>query len=234
MDKSEKILEIVDLSKKYKEYSSEVVALDSVSFSLKNGEDVAILGPSGSGKTTLLQLSGGLDKSTSGEVIVDGVNINNLSDRELSAFRNKRMGFIFQMINLHDFFTAKENIMVPMLINNVSNREAGLRAMELLKKMGMENRANHLPKQLSGGEQQRVAVARALANNPQIVFADEPTGKLDKKNSELIVELLEDISHERGTSVVMITHDENIAKRFSRIIKMNGGKLVSDITLKNK
>jgi ABC-type lipoprotein export system ATPase subunit len=219
------ILEVKKLTKKYKDGDIEVTALDNVSFSLPEGFDLAILGPSGSGKTTLLQLAGGLDTMTSGDVIISGQSIKNMSDTEISDFRNQTMGFIFQMINLHDFFTAKENVMLPMLVAGVNRGEAEEKALKLLEKVGLSKRANHLPKQLSGGEQQRVAVARALANDPKIIFADEPTGKLDKANSKLVIDILESLSHENGMSVIMITHDENIAKRFSRVIKLENGSV---------
>jgi len=219
------ILEVKKLTKKYEDGDIEVTALDNVSFSLPEGFDLAILGPSGSGKTTLLQLAGGLDTMTSGDVIISGQSIKNMSDSEISDFRNQTMGFIFQMINLHDFFTAKENVMLPMLVAGVNREEAEEKALKLLEKVGLSPRANHLPKQLSGGEQQRVAVARALANEPKIIFADEPTGKLDKANSKLVIDILESLSHENGMSVIMITHDENIAKRFSRVIKLENGSI---------
>jgi len=175
------ILEVKNLTKKYKDGDIEVTALEDVSFSVPIGYDIAILGPSGSGKTTLLQLAGGLDTMTSGDVIINGQSIKEMKDEELSEFRNMTMGFIFQMINLHDYFSARENIMLPLLVAGKAKKEAQERADELLNKFGLIDRANHLPRQLSGGEQQRVAVARALANNPKIIFADEPTGKLDKK-----------------------------------------------------
>lgn len=226
------ILEVKNLTKRYKDGDIEVTALENVSFKLPHGYDMAILGPSGSGKTTLLQLAGGLDSMTEGDVIINGQSIKNMNDTEISDFRNKTMGFIFQMINLQDYFTAKENIMLPMLINGLNRDDAQKKADELLKRVGMMHRANHLPGQLSGGEQQRVAVARSLANNPQIIFADEPTGKLDKKNSEMVIEILETLSRDTGMSVIMITHDENIAKRFSRVLKLEGGVVIKDFNLK--
>ena len=228
------ILEVKNLTKRYKDGDIEVTALDNISFKLQAGYDLAVLGPSGSGKTTLLQLAGGLDSMTDGDVIINGHSIKQMDDQEISDFRNKTMGFIFQMINLQSFLTAKENIMVPMLILGTQKEEAERKANELLEKMNMVKRANHLPSQLSGGEQQRIAVARALANDPKIIFADEPTGKLDKKNSELIIDILESLSKEKGMSVIMITHDENIAKRFSRIIKLENGVVKKDINLRSK
>ena len=219
------ILEVKNLTKKYKDGDIEVTALDNVSFSLPEGYDLAILGPSGSGKTTLLQLAGGLDTMTSGDVIVSGQSIKDMSDSEISDFRNKTMGFIFQMINLHDFFTAKENVMLPMLVEGMDRDDADAKALKLLERVGLSHRANHLPRQLSGGEQQRVAVARALANDPKIIFADEPTGKLDKTNSLMVIEILEGLSKDKGMSVIMITHDENIAKRFSKVIRLENGSV---------
>ena len=221
------ILEIKNLTKKYGDGSSTVTALDNVSLKVPKGHDVAILGPSGSGKTTLLQLAGGLDKSTSGSVIVDGKDIEKMNDKEISEFRNNKMGFIFQMIHLQDFFTAKENVMLPLLVAGKTKSEADKKAKKLLKQMGLSHRENHLPRELSGGEQQRVAVARALANDPQLIFADEPTGKLDEKNSEMIIDTLERLSKEKGLSVIIITHDPNVAKRFSKTIRLEHGKLAS-------
>ena len=219
------ILEVKNLTKKYKDGDIEVTALNNVGFSLPEGYDLAILGPSGSGKTTLLQLAGGLDTMTSGDVIVSGQSIKDMSDSEISDFRNKTMGFIFQMINLHDFFTAKENVMLPMLVEGMDRDDADAKALKLLERVGLSHRANHLPRQLSGGEQQRVAVARALANDPKIIFADEPTGKLDKTNSLMVIEILEGLSKDKGMSVIMITHDENIAKRFSKVIRLENGSV---------
>jgi ABC-type lipoprotein export system ATPase subunit len=222
------ILEVKNLTKRYEDGASTVIALDKVSLDVAYGEDIAILGPSGSGKTTFLQLAGGLDRATSGSVIVDGRNIEDMSDKEISDFRNTKMGFIFQMIHLQDFFTAKENIMLPMLVAGKSKEKAEEKAELLLKKVGLSHRKDHLPRQLSGGEQQRVAVARALANDPKLIFADEPTGKLDKDNSKMVIDLLENLSKENGLSVVIITHDPNIAKRFSRVIHIEHGKIVSN------
>ena len=228
------ILEVNNLTKKYKDGDIDVIALQNVSFKLQEGYDLAILGPSGSGKTTLLQLAGGVDSMTDGDVIINGQSIKKMNDQEISDFRNRTMGFIFQMINLQSFLTAKENIMVPMLILGTPKEEAEQKADDLLNRVNMTKRSNHLPSQLSGGEQQRIAVARALANDPKIIFADEPTGKLDKKNSALIIDILESLSKEKGMSVVMITHDENIAKRFSRVIKLENGVVKKDINLNSK
>ena len=222
------ILEIKDLTKKYRDGNRQVTALDKVTFTLSEGEDLAILGTSGSGKTTLLQLAGGLDNRTSGEVVVNGKSLSRMNDREISDFRNRTMGFIFQMINLQTFLSAKDNIKIPALLMGVKNSEAEKRSIELLEKFGLKDRESHLPSELSGGEQQRVAVARAIINNPKIIFADEPTGRLDKENAESIIAILEELSHERGMSVVMITHDEKIAQRFSRVIRLEKGRIITD------
>ena len=222
------ILEIKDLTKKYRDGNRQVTALDKVTFTLSEGEDLAILGTSGSGKTTLLQLAGGLDNRTSGEVVVNGKSLSRMNDREISDFRNRTMGFIFQMINLQTFLSAKDNIKIPALLMGVKNSEAEKRSIELLAKFGLKDRESHLPSELSGGEQQRVAVARAIINNPKIIFADEPTGRLDKENAESIIAILEELSHERGMSVVMITHDEKIAQRFSRVIRLEKGRIITD------
>lgn len=226
------ILEVKNLTKKYRDGDIEVTALNNVSFKLPAGYDLAILGPSGSGKTTLLQLAGGLDTMSEGDVVIDGKSIKGMSDSEISAFRNKTMGFIFQMINLQSYLTAKENIMVPMLISGTPREDIEERAEALLHRVGLMGRANHRPSQLSGGEQQRVAVARALANNPKIIFADEPTGKLDRRNSDMVIEILESLSKENGMSVIMITHDESIAKRFSRVVSLENGSVKKDFKLK--
>ena len=223
-----KLIKVKKLTKIYQDGDDKVVALDSVSFDLNPGEDLAIIGPSGSGKTTLLELMAGLNDSTSGEVLVEGRKVNRGSDREISEFRNKTMGFIFQMMHLQDYFTAEENVMLPMLFAGTDNTTARKTARELLKKVGLEKRMTHKPSKLSGGEMQRVAFARALANSPKIVMADEPTGKLDKKNSEMLIEMLKTTAKEQGISVIVITHDPDVAKKFGRVIKLKHGKVISD------
>ncbi len=227
-----KLIEVKKLRKVYKDGGDEVVALDDVSFSLKEAEDLAIIGSSGSGKTTLLELVGGLNQPTSGEVWIDGVNVAKYSDRELSTFRNKEIGFIFQMIHLQDYLSATENVMIPMLVAGTNLTEARKKAEGLLDLVGLSHRLNHRPSQLSGGETQRVAIARALGNDPKILMADEPTGKLDKENSKMVMDLMEKISKEKGISVIVITHDPDIAKRFGRVITLRHGKVESDVETK--
>lgn len=223
-----KLIEVKNLTKVYKDGGSEVVALDKASFTLEQAEDLAIIGPSGSGKTTLLELVGGLNCPTSGEVHINKKNIFKMPDKELSEFRSKTIGFIFQMIHLQDYLSATENVMIPMLIIGTDRNEARTKAEELLGLVGLSHRLNHRPSQLSGGEMQRVAIARALANDPKIIMADEPTGKLDKENSEKIMQMMEDIAKEKGISVIVITHDPDIAKRFGRVINLKHGKITSD------
>ncbi len=220
------IIEVNKLTKIYKDGSDSITALDKVSFKIKEGEDIAIVGPSGSGKTTLLELIAGLNKPTSGEVLIDCKNINKGTDEEISAFRNKTIGFVFQMMHLQDYFTAIENVTLPLIANGVNSKESAKKAKELLVKTGLKSRMHQYPKQLSGGEMQRVAIARALANNPKIVMADEPTGKLDKNNAENIMNIFDTISKENKVSFILITHDESIAKRYKRIIKLDHGKII--------
>jgi putative ABC transport system ATP-binding protein len=221
------ILEAKDLTKIYSDGGSEVVALDSVSLSVKYGESLAVVGPSGSGKTTFLELIGGLNSSTSGQVIVDQKNLSKLNDAEISTFRNSTIGFVFQMMNLQDYFSALENITLPMIAAGISKDESMERAEYLIEKVGLSDRKNHYPKQLSGGEMQRVAVARALANNPKVIMADEPTGKLDRENSDNVMTILMDIAKE-GTTIILITHDDKVADRFERVITLEHGNIKKD------
>ena len=223
-----KIIKVKKLTKIYQDGGDKIIALDKVSFDLNPGEDLAIIGPSGSGKTTLLELMAGLNSATSGEVLIENRKIDEGSDREISEFRNRTMGFIFQMMHLQDYFTAEENVMLPMLVAGTDKKRAQEKAGKLLEKVDMGHRLSHKPSKLSGGEMQRVAFARALANDPKIVMADEPTGKLDKKNSELLIELLKETAKDRGISVIVITHDPAVAKKFGRVIKMEHGKIISD------
>jgi putative ABC transport system ATP-binding protein len=222
-----KMIEIKALTKTYKDGTSIVSALEKVSFSVEKGESLAIIGPSGSGKTTLLEVMSGLNTPTSGEVLIDGNNVHNGTDKEISEFRNETLGFVFQMMHLQDYFSAKENITLPLIADGVDKDTANTRAEELLKMVGLEDRANFYPNQLSGGEMQRVAVARALANNPKVIMADEPTAKLDRVNSDKVMDVLMKIA-EKGVSVILITHDEKVAARFKRVLTLDHGTLVKD------
>ena len=222
----EPIIVLKDVRKEYASGKGKTVALDKLNFSLPEGESIAIIGPSGSGKTTLLQILGGLDKPTSGTVEVAGKDINKLNDKELSEFRNKTIGFVFQFFNLQDYFTAKENVALPMLLARTPAQEAMKRAEELLHQVGLADRMNSTPKTMSGGEMQRVAVARALANKPKLILADEPTGNLDAENAEKVMKLFTDI-RKQGISIVAITHDSWVSNQFPRTLKITKGKVAA-------
>ncbi len=220
------ILEIKNVGKVYKSAGKSLAVLKDVNFIVNKGSSIAITGPSGSGKTTLLGLCAGLDKASSGEVVLNGINLNNLNEDELAAARNQNIGFIFQNFQLMPTLTALENVMVPMELRGEKNvRNA---ALELLDKVGLADRSHHYPIQLSGGEQQRVSLARAFSNRPAILFADEPTGNLDGETSIKIEKLLFDLNAEAGTTLVIVTHDLELASRTNRIIKLKGGELISD------
>ena len=199
--------------------------LKGIDLHIEKGEVVSIVGPSGAGKTTLLQIIGTLDKPDSGGIIIDGTDVMKLSSRKLSEFRNKRIGFVFQFHQLLPEFTAVENVMLPALISGASKGEAKKRAMELLDFMGLSERAGHKPAELSGGENQRVAVARALVNKPAVILADEPSGSLDSKNKAELHQLFFDLRDKTGQTFVIVTHDENLASITDRTIKMKEGML---------
>ncbi|MCK9368419.1 ABC transporter ATP-binding protein [Candidatus Dojkabacteria bacterium] len=218
------IIEVKHISKEFKDKNAHVLALSDISFSLKEGDDLAIIGPSGSGKTTLLQILGGISNPTKGEVLINEKKVNKGNDNKISEFRNLTVGFVFQNIYLQDYLTAKENVMIPMLIKGISKKQAGIKAEKLLDMVELSNRANHRPSKLSGGEEQRVAIARALANDPKILFADEPTAKLDERNRKRIFEIFKTIS-DAGISIVVITHDTSYAKVFKNVIYLEEGKL---------
>lgn len=224
---AENILEIQNVTKTYKSAGAALTVLDTISFSISQGSTVAITGPSGSGKTTLLGLCAGLDRASSGSVILNKVKIDQLTEDERAAIRNQYVGFIFQNFQLMPTLTAIENVMVPMELRR--EKDVGTRAMELLDKVGLANRANHYPVQLSGGEQQRVSLARAFSNKPAILFADEPTGNLDGETSEKIEKLLFELNQEAGTTLIIVTHDLELASHTNRIIKLKGGIVQSDL-----
>ena len=202
--------------------------LKGIDLCIKKGEIVSIVGPSGAGKTTLLQILGTLDKPDSGSVVVDGIETSTLSTNKLSEFRNKHLGFVFQFHQLLPEFTAIENIMIPAYIAGMKNKEARSRAEELLEFMGLSNRANHKPNELSGGEKQRVAVARALMNNPAVILADEPSGSLDSKNKEELHKLFFDLRDKFGQTFVIVTHDETLATLTDRTIHLKDGRIVGE------
>ena len=200
--------------------------LKGIDLDIERGKIVSIVGASGAGKTTLLQIMGTLDKADSGSVIIDGIDVMKLSDAKRSAFRNKHMGFVFQFHQLLPEFTALENIMMPALIGGTSRREARQRAEELLAFMGLSDRASHKPNELSGGEKQRVAVARALVNKPDVVFADEPSGSLDSQNKQELHRLFFDLRDQMGQTFVIVTHDEQLAALADQKISMKDGRIV--------
>jgi putative ABC transport system ATP-binding protein len=220
------ILDIKNLVKTFKSGGKTLTVLNDVSFSVREGSTLAIVGPSGSGKTTLLGLCAGLDHATSGFVELNYVNLGKLNEDKLAQIRNKFVGFIFQNFQLLPTLTALENVMVPLELRGEKNIKP--RALELMDKVGLADRGHHYPSQLSGGEQQRVALARAFSNQPVILFADEPTGNLDAETSEKIVNLLFDLNREAGTTLVIVTHNPELAARTQRIIRLKGGSIVSD------
>lgn len=225
----QQILEVTNLSKVYHSGhhgASGLQVLSGVSFSLQRGTTCAIVGPSGSGKTTLLGLCAGLDAASSGEVTINGIKLSTLSEDQRALVRNQHVGFVFQNFQLIPTLTALENVMVPLELRG--ERGAAKYAKELLERVGLGNRTDHYPTQLSGGEQQRVAIARAFSNKPKILFADEPTGNLDEETSARIEQLIFDLNHEEGTTLVLVTHDMELAAKTGRIIRLKGGKLVEE------
>ena len=218
----EKMIEIQGITKSF----GELQVLKGIDLTINKGEVVSIVGPSGAGKTTLLQIMGTLDKADAGQVFINGVEVNRLKEKELSAFRNKQIGFVFQFHQLLPEFTALENVMIPALIGGSSSSEAMRRAKETLDMMGLAERASHKPAELSGGEKQRVAVARALINRPAVIFADEPSGSLDTKNKEELHQLFFDLRERLGQTFVIVTHDEGLAQLTDRTIHMVDGKIV--------
>jgi len=220
-----KILNIQQLGKTYKSGTKEISVLEDISFSIEEGETFSIVGPSGSGKTTLLGLCAGLDQPNSGTVTLCGSELSTMNEDSRALLRNQKVGFVFQDFQLLPTLTALENVVVPLELQGV--KKASITGMELLDKVGLADRFHHYPSQLSGGEQQRVAVARAFSNNPSILFADEPTGNLDAATGEKIVELLFNLNKERGTTLVIVTHDLELAQKTQNILKLKGGKIVA-------
>jgi putative ABC transport system ATP-binding protein len=218
------MLEVINLTKSYKSGDSELVVLHSVSFKIEAGETFSIVGPSGSGKTTLLGLCAGLDKATAGSVLLNGISLDKLNEDQRAKVRNEHVGFVFQNFQLIPTLTALENVMVPMELQG--QRNVAKKAKELLERVGLHNRQHHYPTQLSGGEQQRVSLARAFSNNPKILFADEPTGNLDEETGAKVETLLFDLNREMGTTLVLVTHDMDLAAKTNHIVKIKGGQKV--------
>jgi len=215
-----------DLTKEYRSGDHELVVLRDVSFTIPQGAFVAIIGPSGSGKTTLLGLLAGLDTATRGQVLFDGEDLTAMDEDERARLRGEKVGFVFQSFQLISTLTALENVQVPLELRGESG--ATERASELLRRVGLGDRLDHFPTQLSGGEQQRVAIARAFANAPRVLFADEPTGNLDSDTGSRIVELLESLNRESGSTIVLVTHDASLASRAQRIIRLSDGRVIAD------
>lgn len=220
------LVKVENLSKIYGKGDIKVVALDNVSFSIDKGEFVAIVGASGSGKSTLLHLLGGVDTPTSGRVIIDGVDIYELNENKLAKFRRDKIGLIYQFYNLLQILTVEENITLPIELGG--NKVDETRLKKMIDTMELNGREKHLPSELSGGQQQRVSIGRALINNPAIILADEPTGNLDSKNSEAIIKLLKKCNEMENQTVVIITHDINIANQAKRVITIQDGRIISD------
>jgi putative ABC transport system ATP-binding protein len=220
------VLQAENLTKIYRSADKELTVLDNVSFSVEQGSSVAIIGPSGSGKTTLLGLCAGLDTATSGTVSLMNFKLNAIDEDDRAYLRNQFVGFVFQNFQLLSTLTALENVMVPLELRGEKN--VAPKAKELLHRVGLGDRIQHYPSQLSGGEQQRVAMARAFITNPKILFADEPTGNLDEENAINLTELLFNMNKEQGTTLVLVTHNLELAQRTQRILRMKGGKLVEE------
>ena len=220
-----RILNVNNLEKSYSSGSKQLKVLQDISFNVEERETFAIVGPSGSGKTTLLGLCAGLDRPDSGEISLCGTNINLLNEDERAVLRNKKVGFVFQDFQLLQTLTALENVSVPLELQG--EKHASVSARDLLEKVGLGDRLHHYPSQLSGGEQQRVAVARAFSNRPDILFADEPTGNLDAITGEKVEQLLFDLNKELGTTLVIVTHDIELAQKTQKILRLKGGKIVS-------
>lgn len=223
-----KVLETIGLHREYRVSRDAVVALGGVDISIQKGEFVVIVGPSGCGKSTLLNLLGGLDQPTKGKVLLDGQNLADFSEEQLASLRRQKMGFIFQRHDLFPVLTARENIEFPLLLAGKPLSERKARADELLKQIGLSEKADHLPDELSGGQQQRVGIARALANDPLILLADEPTGNLDSATSAEIINILIRLTHDQGLTLVMVTHDPEVADQADRKLSLRDGQIVSE------
>lgn len=225
-----KLLITRQLFKSYRSGPQEVEVIKGIDLEVESGEIMIIMGPSGVGKSTLLHLIGGLDRPTSGEVLIDGQNLFMLKDKDLAVFRNKAIGFVFQFHHLLPEFTALENVMIPGMIHNKDIGSIQEKAQKVLEEIGLSHRLDHKPSELSGGEQQRVAVARALMNNPSLVLADEPTGNLDKQNSESLYELILELNKKHNQTFIIVTHNELMAKHAQRVIELENGRIKNNHT----
>ncbi|MBS3093571.1 ABC transporter ATP-binding protein [Candidatus Pacearchaeota archaeon] len=225
MVKNNEIIKLRKVCKYYYLGGEAIKAVDNINLIIHKGDFVAIVGPSGSGKSTMMNLVGALDLPTEGDVFLDNINIKLLNESELALLRRKKIGFVFQTFNLIPTLTAVENVMLPMIFNGVDSEERKERAEILLKNMGLEHRLNHLPNELSGGERQRVSIARALANDPEVILADEPTGNLDSKRKQEIAEMFEELS-KRGKTIILVTHDLEVAKHAKKKYQLKDGRIV--------
>ncbi len=223
------LIEVKNLEKIYTNEDVETPALDGVSFNIKSGEFVAIMGSSGSGKSTLLHILGFLDRHTKGEYCFDDKTIDDYSKEELAHVRNKKMGFIFQTFNLLPRTTVLENVKLPLLYSGIKESLWDDLSLKAIEAVGLSHRKGHRPSQLSGGEQQRAAIARALVNKPQVIFADEPTGNLDSKSGQVIMKILQRLNEEQGHTIILITHETYTAENAQRIIRLHDGKIVNDV-----
>ena len=221
----EAVIQCQNVGKTYDDGSLKVEVLHNIDFQVASGEGIGIIGASGSGKSTLLHILGGLDKPTSGEVKIQGQGLNSLSQVAIGQLRNRHLGFVYQFHHLLPEFSALENVMMPLLVARKSRAEAQAAAAEILEKVGLGSRMTHRPGELSGGERQRAAIARALVTKPDCLLADEPTGNLDRKNATHALEMMLELKHELGTALIVVTHDEQLAKRFDRVLTMDDGSL---------
>lgn len=226
------LIEIRDVYKIYNPGENEVRALDGVSLTIEEGEFVAIIGQSGSGKSTLMNMLGMLDTCTSGEYYMDGIDVSNMTDDELSEIRNKKIGFIFQGFNLISSLTAKGNVELPLVYRGMKRAERDKLSTESLKMVGLEKRMYHRPSQMSGGQQQRVAIARAIAAKPPIILADEPTGNLDSHSGKDVMKIIHQL-HDEGRTIILITHDNGIAEEAQRVVRIQDGKIIEDYINEN-
>ena len=221
------MIQVKDLKKEYRNDSVVTTALDGVSFSIKEGGFVAIMGPSGSGKSTLMHIMGFLDRPSFGTYKFEGQKMEDLTDDELAYIRNEKMGFVFQFFNLLPRTSVFDNVKLPLTYTKISNKEKNERVAQAIKAVDLSHRIHHMPNQLSGGEQQRVAIARAIVNNPSIIFADEPTGNLDSKSGQQIIEILKDLN-KKGHTIILVTHEKEIANQAKRFIEIKDGKITQD------
>jgi len=222
-------LKVENLSKIYDTSAGRVVALDKVSFTIKKGEFVSIVGPSGSGKSTVLNMIGALDRPTSGKISIDGIDMFSMNDSEIATMRNERIGFIFQSFNLINRTTVLKNVKLPGLISGMPHDVAEFRALKILEALGIEDKKNQKPINLSGGQQQRVAIARSLINNPSIILADEPTGNLDTKTGDDVFAMLKNLSHKFNRTIIMVTHNPELAESSDRSILLRDGRIEKDV-----